>query len=545
MTISSVEVLVAGERLSTPHALSIQHRLNALPSASIQLAFSSLTELDQVAKRLLPGNKVDIHSNDTPLFLGVIATQKIQYSVKDTLLILNCCHAATALTTLPQNQIFHEMTDGEIIHQILASHGIEAYIDSSGVQHEYLIQHNTSDWNFVLQRLQETGLVACCNGNTVTVTSPELGTANGFPLPHENIISLEIDIDTYHQVDALELQAWCYSNQALETVEAKNIDFPVNAHLSAFALLGKDHPVTKVQRISGEYTLPQLQIMADALLAYSRLSLVQGTITAQSLHVAYPGQTLLLSDISHHLSGHYYISGITYELAPGAAPVTHFQIGLPRKICAEPTNSKQLPTMLTGIVQEVSDDPAVNERIKVTCPLIDPTGQGVWARLATLQAGEFSGTIFTPSIGDEVILGLNGSDLNNIVVIGAVHSPAMPRPWTNPSQYGYKSPNGLLLSLDDAGQEIQISTQNGPLLKLSQDGKESLVLEDQHNNSIHFSQAGIHLQSRCLSLEGNDIKMNGQNIEIKAGSLKLNSEATAEISATSILALKGSMIHIN
>ncbi|MCB5191717.1 phage baseplate assembly protein V [Methylobacillus arboreus] len=545
MTIPSL--VINGTRSSLAgniKTLRIEQRLNALPNAYLQLEFDTLNAFDQASGNLLPGQLLGIQANDQALFQGKIQQQKVRFEAGAYLLTLICQHEAVTLQTHTRSRYFAENSDLQTIQELLAPHEIEAEITPSTLHHNGLVQHNVSDWDFLLQRLDANGLVAYFSGKKLIVTSPTLQPGQGFSLPYKAIINLDIAVDASQQVGGLSLVAWNSSDQALFEVKAEVPDFSVNDRLATAPRAEDAARNTCTQRLAGEFTEEELQIAANARLTQLRLASVQGKISALGLHHATPGQTLKLDATGIHLSGNYYISGVTYEWPAGAPPQTSFELGLPQQTAGRPT-SNTFSNLLIGKVIDGGNDPTGEGRIKVTCPLIDPQGQGTWTRLATLQAGMNSGTVFRPAIGSEVILGLISEDPNDIVILGACHSSAIFPPWEDTDQHGFQSPGQLKLTFDDNRQQVQISTRNGTNLLLSQDTAETFLLEDQHQNKIRFTKDGLHLQSARIFLESDSLKIKGLNIDLEAEHALRLKGGTVEINSSATLTLKGSMVHIN
>ena len=77
-----------------------------------------------------------------------------------------------------------------------------------------------------------------------------------------------------------------------------------------------------------------------------------------------------------------------------------------------------------GVVTALEDDPQGDDRIKCRLPMVGAGEEGLWARLATLDAGDGRGTYFRPEIGDEVVVGFLDDDPRNPVILGMCHSSA-------------------------------------------------------------------------------------------------------------------------
>ncbi|HEX7432604.1 MAG TPA: phage baseplate assembly protein V, partial [Anaerolineaceae bacterium] len=68
-------------------------------------------------------------------------------------------------------------------------------------------------------------------------------------------------------------------------------------------------------------------------------------------------------------------------------------------------------------------DPQQSGRVEVQLPLlVDPVAKNyvAWARIATMMAGNQSGTWFIPDKGDEVLVAFEGGDPRRPYVIGAL-----------------------------------------------------------------------------------------------------------------------------
>ena len=74
--------------------------------------------------------------------------------------------------------------------------------------------------------------------------------------------------------------------------------------------------------------------------------------------------------------------------------------------------------------------PDGEDRVQVRVPVINSQDDGLWARVATLDAGENRGSFFRPEIGDEVVLGFLNDDPRDPIILGMLNSSAKPAPIT-------------------------------------------------------------------------------------------------------------------
>jgi uncharacterized protein involved in type VI secretion and phage assembly len=239
---------------------------------------------------------------------------------------------------------------------------------------------------------------------------------------------------------------------------------------------------------------------------------------------------------------------------------TDAEFGMPREMHAERVAMSHLPAaglaaavygLQVGIVTELAGDPGDEHRIRVKVPLAGMDEQGVWARVATLDAGDQRGTVFRPEKKDEVVLGFFHGDPAQPVVLGMLHSSAKAPPITptdDNDEKGYVSRSKVVLRFDDKKKAAIVETPGGNRLTLSDDDG-GIKLEDQNGNSIVLNKDGIALTSdkKAVTIKAkSDLKAEAMNAEIKATSgATVKGSSKAEISSSGKLTVKGSMVMIN
>ena len=204
-----------------------------------------------------------------------------------------------------------------------------------------------------------------------------------------------------------------------------------------------------------------------------------------------------------------------------------------------------------GKVTHLEGDPAGENRIQVKLPTISTTDDGIWARVATLDAGKERGTFFLPEIDDEVVIGFLNDDPRFPVVLGMVHSSAKPAPLTasdeNPEK-AFVSREKLVMRFNDDKKSITLETPGGRVVTLDDDKKE-ISLSDQSGNAIRLSESGIVIESAGeLTIKAKKaIKMESKmDVALKANTtFKAEGSAGVEVSSSATAVLKGALVQIN
>ena len=81
----------------------------------------------------------------------------------------------------------------------------------------------------------------------------------------------------------------------------------------------------------------------------------------------------------------------------------------------------QMPGVVCGLVTNIND-PQKHGRVKVALPWLSPQYESDWARVVQFGAGKTSGALFTPEVGDEVLIGFEMGDPRRAYVLGGLRN---------------------------------------------------------------------------------------------------------------------------
>lgn len=178
----------------------------------------------------------------------------------------------------------------------------------------------------------------------------------------------------------------------------------------------------------------------------------------------------------------------------------------------------------TALVIDIVD-PDNQGRVKIKLPWSpDSNGAGyeVWARLATLMAGDNRGSWFIPDVDDEVLVVFEAGDPRRPYVIGGLWNgqDAPPESMDSGGENNVKtvrSRNGVKISLDDSdGQEsLLLETPGGQKVTLK-DGPGGIELVDSNGNSIKLEPDGVTVASSAK------VTVNASTVEVSAGMVTVN-----------------------
>lgn len=549
-------------------ALSVSRSVNKITEATILLLDGEPSKEDfpiSNAADLIPGKEVEItagyHSNEESIFKGIVVCHSIKvYEHKSAVLRIDCKDSAVKMSVGRKNKYYYESTDSDIWEEIINASGLTPEVETTSITHQEMVQFHATNWDFLVARAEVNGMCVYTNDGTLKIAPPDLGQAAELNLRYGgNLLDFEAKMDARNQFSAINAYSWDAANQELLEIEAAELsgslpgDIPPNDLAKVIDLEHND------LRHAGQLKDAELQEWANALMLKSRLAKVQARARIQGLSAIKPGQIVELGGVGNRFNGKAFVAGVRHEINEKNWE-TNIEFGLSPKWFSQghedfhmPTASGLLPAvsgLQIGLVTALEGDPEEEGRVKVRIPMIDATEEGVWARVATLDAGKNRGTFFMPELQDEVILGFLNDDPRNPIIVGMVNSSAKPagfEPKDDNHEKGLVTRSGMKIVFDDNKINLKIETPNGNVLNISDD-EGQIQLADENGNKLIMNSDGITIESAAdLNLKATgDVNIEGTNITQSANAnFKAEGSAGAEISTSATAVLKGSIVQIN
>jgi Rhs element Vgr protein len=558
------------------HVLNIEvtRELNRIPTALIELRDGDpagpgfpVSEGDV----FVPGKEIEIQlgyqSDNEAVFKGTVVKHAIRVRKNQSQLVVECRHACFKLACDPAFRHFEGKRDSEVMEELIAGHGLQHEVTQTGAVLEQLVQFDSCDWDYLLCRAEANGMVVLAEDAKLKVMPPDLSSDPVLRLQYgSTLIDLDLEIDARVQNSAVQAQSWSAADQALTQADGAEKTLPAGGNLSASDLADVSGGDTELLRHTGALGSQELQAWADGRLLRQRLAKLRGRARCQGSALLKPGAVVELAGAGERVNGKLLISGVRHSVSKGNWE-TDVQLGLSPAPYATLQKVHRMPAagllpaaqgLQIGVVTALEGDPAHEERIAVRLPFASNSSEGVWARIACLDAGKERGTFFRPEVGNEVVLGFFDGDPRHPVVLGMLHSSANPppEPVSDANDLkGYVSRERMRLQFDDGKKIALFETPAGNSITLSEQDKH-IKIEDQHGNSILMDNQGITINSsKDLVLKAaKDVKLEGgTNVDIKASvGLTAAGNASAEISGASttikgsaLVKIQGGIVQIN
>ncbi len=584
----SIEILVDGQRLKdhyTPTSIEIDRNMNKIGTAKISFWLpigdgdNRTFEMSE-SSDMVPGNKIEIklgYVNDkTTAFSGKIVNVGIKNIDQEfNELVLKCSDNAVKMTMGCRSAYYQEQQDSAIISAVIGEHSLTAKVDSTTYTHPQIVQYQANDWDFIRTRAEANGLLVFTDSDTVFVQKPISSGASVLKIDfEENVFSYELSIEARQQETTVTCKAWDLKTQAI--VEGKSTE-PSNStpgNIKPKELGGKIGFTATELATTAPLDKNELTAWADAHLLMSRLNAINGTITLQGSTLPKLNTIVTLSGFGQRFNGDAMVTSLRHYVRDGNWETT-LGFGLPAAwVAGQPSVSAPaagglLPAMhglQNGTVKKIDTDPNGQFRIQVDVPVIEPTGKGIWARMAHFYATNGKGSFFLPEVGDEVILGFLNEDPRFPVILGMFYSSKLKAPYTPDKENSIKAivtKNGLTLEMNDKDKVLTIKTPGNNIFTLS-DKDKSITLVDQNNNKVEMTSSGISLNSPkdinikamgSITLDATDkinisskadISLDGLNVNAKAKiAFSAQGSASAELKASGQTTVKGAIVMIN
>lgn len=512
----------------------------------------------------VPGNEIEIlagyHSVDELIFSGIVIKHSLRLRHQRTELLVECRHKAVLMTLAPNSSQFDEMKDAEIASALLDVYQLTGDIADTPVTHAGMVQYDCTDWDFLITRLDAIGFVAIANEGKIDVIKPEVAAEGLATLRFgTNLVEFDAEIDGSKQYGSVKAQAWDAAGQALLEAESAEPEWIAPGNIDPVETGSAAGAASYTLRQPGHLTEEEVQSWADARLLRSRMAFMCGRARVEGFAQALPGITVVLEGLGDRFNGLAWVSGVRHELS-GGNWYTDLQLGLTPRLHAN-TFPQQTPNagallpgisgLHTAVVTALEADPDGESRIRVKIPSISMEGDGVWARIASPDAGSDRGAFFLPEVEDEVVVGFLNDDPRLPVVLGCLYSSAKAPPLEasdDNHEKGYFSREKMRILFNDDKKTLTFDTPNGNEIVLDEkNGKVSI--KDKKGNRIELSSSGIKIESEGdleLKAKG-DVKIEStKGLELKAGTqFKAEGSAGTEIKSSATTVVKGSMVQIN
>jgi len=513
----SQKVLINGTALSNEVLLSqilVNKTFNKISSAKLVFLDGSASDADFALSdddNYKPGNQIEVqlgyHGQVDTVFKGIIVKHGIKIKQNGvSLLMIEAKDQAIKLIASRNSAYYTNQKDSDVITTLAGS--LDTDIDDTSVTQPQLVQFDSTDWDFILTRAEANGLLVLTDDGKLVVKKPATDGSSILTATYgQGIFEFDAEMDARRQISSVTGISWDYTQQQLEQSSSGSTSFADNGNIDVSDLATVLNATVQLNH-PGHLTQPELQNWADSYELRNHLSKNVGRVRIQGNATVKPGTMITLAGVGDRFNGDVFVSGIMHIF--NGTWLTDVQFGWSEDWFFKKEDVMNKPTsgllpgvngLLIGTVLDVNDADQSQYRVKVQVPTITSGNDGIWARVATLDAGANRGTFFRPQVSDEVVLGFLNDDPREPIILGYLHSSSSkqsPLPVdSGAEQYGFVSKQGIKLIFDDTNSRLTLSvtTPAGQKSIILNDSSGAFAMTDENQNSIKMDPSGITIQA--------------------------------------------------
>lgn len=545
--IASFDVKVDGTQIDTSYKLlKIQtfKEVNKLSRAVISIIGGDPKEnsFDESEESIFAtGSEVEIslgyEQSNTVVFKGIISKHALQIkkgfqtAATNNLLVIECVDKAVKLTNTYTTEIYEDKLDSDIITTLISNAtGVSKNVSFTSVMNDFLPKYNCNDWDFILQRAEANGMVVLNSDNEVTVTEPKpLLTVPELTVTYGNaMIDFHAEVDATTQYSTFDISSYDPFNEEAVSSVSQEPSLIDQGDLDGVTISKDVSPTKNELSTSSILTSSEAKNIADAYLMRSRLSRLVGKICVKGINNIDLGSVITLVGFGSRFSGMAYVTSLSHEFQGGSFK-TWIGFGLrynplenKNKVDISKYTSK-IEGLHIGTVTKIDADPNDELRIQVNIPTLKATGDGLWAKLATLYTAEEAGSFFIPEVDSQVVVSFLSNDSRYPVILGSMYTTTTKPYKTIDPENQFKailSKEKLTLEFDDVEKIITIKSSDDNYIKIKETDKE-IEITDINENTILTSSDGIKLDSAkdiTIQAKGKITLKGGKGVDVDGGS---------------------------
>lgn len=226
---------------------------------------------------------------------------------------------------------FTQQKDSEIASTIAGEAGLSAEVEDSAVVHDYLLQVNQTDMEFLTARARRIQYELGVDGRMLRFRPVQNQQGEALTLRlTEDLIEFSPRLSTMGQYSALELRGWSPKDRSEIVARAGASD-------AVSTMGGSDSGADLIEAAFGAATLlvgnepvlnqAEADQIAKAWFNRALLGLVRGEGVCRGRPDLRPGQVIRIEGVGQRFSGQYYVSATSHRYRADRPYQTHFLVG--------------------------------------------------------------------------------------------------------------------------------------------------------------------------------------------------------------------------
>src|SRR5712672_419290 len=261
---------------------------------------------------------------------------------------------------------YKDVKDSDLAQQIAQRNGLSADVDDSKVVHDYVIQGNLSDYDFLVQRAAVAGFRFNVDGKKLAFKKPQLGQAAAAKLVwRENIGRFAMEVSTFDQVSKVSTTGWDPDKMKNMTSPAKKGDEygtqggQITGAQLVKKMFGEVESVVTVA--SGQQNLLEAVAKAEFNKRGGIFVAAEGRITGDPAVKA--GTVIEVDKAGQRVNGQYYVTGSDHIFFADTGYATEFRAKR-YAIKKQSSPAKDLAKFAKAVEEAAKKTQAIADKVK-------------------------------------------------------------------------------------------------------------------------------------------------------------------------------------
>jgi uncharacterized protein involved in type VI secretion and phage assembly len=526
------------------------------------------------------------------LLSGEVTALEGEYDKLGSVLVARGYDKAHRLHHGRKTRAWLNKSDSDIVSEVAGGVGVPTgTIDSTSVEHSYLVQAGLTDWEFLRSRARAIGYDLTMTDGKLDFRAPvapaDAPAKGSYGRIAERQLLLGLNLHAFRprvtaaeQVTSVEARGWDPAKKEVVTATAEAA--------TKTASLGKNTPSDLAGTAGGgayvavtepHASVDDAQNAADAIA--ERIG--SASIEAEGSAIGSPhlraGTAVNIGEVGPTFDGKYVLSA-TRHVFDADGYLTHFVISgrqersLLGLSSGGATNEElnvlaPLQGVVVGLVTDVGDEKNQG-RVKVKLPALSDSYSTDWIRVAYVGAGSKRGLFVVPEVNDEVLVAFAHGDPRQPVVVGSLYNGT-----DEPKDAAAAVADGKVLKRvltsrlghsielrdDDSDSGLKLETASGEKIDLRAGDKKititsggDVVIDGTGDVKISATK-GLTLSAGTeLKLSAPTIKINGDGttelssagqLTVKGTNTQVQGEATVTVSSNAVCTIQSALVRIN
>jgi uncharacterized protein involved in type VI secretion and phage assembly len=557
-------ILIAGGELDPVeanfvHEIKITNWLRMPDVCTLQVGYPAKPEGEPFqaldASKLEIGKELEVKLGSTgeattqSLFKGEIVTVEPDFHAGGVAMVVRAYDKTHRMMRTRKQRAFQDQTTSDIVKKICNEHGLSCQARNSGGPHKYLLQHNETDFDFILRMGRRIGFEFTVDAGDAKFGPPQTGREAVVLSYPDELRGFRPRITAVQQVEKVNVRGFDLTSKQSVVRTASSAMQVTNAGITRQSV-AKKFPGA-VLEIAGQSfkTSDEASKMAQASLDQLANAYLAAEGTCDGNPKIKAGILIKITGVGRNYSGTYRVAKSVHVIRGGGGYETQFsnspgEHSLLGQSAASGNGAVSVNSIVLGVVTN-NKDPDKQGRVRVKLPALSDV-ESWWAPVGFPSAGKDRGVTMMPMPNDQVIVAFENGDPSHPYVIGTLFSG--------------KDLPGSELTLDDGSfalrsdhkanvhtkEDITIQVDKGKLEIKVDNGDLTETVKGQGGGYTGDFAGAYKLKStQAMTIEST------QTVTIKAPSITVEASASLalkgamiDIKASGIVTIAGSMINI-